>query len=162
MMCVEICRRKGKEELHPALKWDWRLGTAGGFAVRRSISGCVIFVNLEPRLRNYKTFQKMVRRLEAIQVLWVPVLGWGKRPHALLVMGAQGVQRLGIDAWCFIREQYDCTCDDAAPLQKSQVSGLASTLPRAARSGCQGSGHNFPRLGSRNLTLVTFLDIGYK
>jgi len=48
--CVESFRREGKEELHPALKWDWR-GTVGGFSVRRSISGCALFVDLEPRLR---------------------------------------------------------------------------------------------------------------
>ena len=47
---MESLRREGKEELHPALKWGWR-GTVGGFSVRRSISGCVLFVDLEPRLR---------------------------------------------------------------------------------------------------------------
>jgi len=47
---VESSRRKGKEELHPALKWDWTRGTVGGFSVRRSISGCALFVDLEPRL----------------------------------------------------------------------------------------------------------------
>ena len=49
--CVETFRRKGGEELHPALKWGLQVRYGGGFSVRRSISGCALFVDLEPRLR---------------------------------------------------------------------------------------------------------------
>ena len=50
--CVEIRRRKGKEELHPALKWVEYHKRPRGPAI--TISGCALFANLEPacRLRN--------------------------------------------------------------------------------------------------------------